>query len=388
MKNDGIPATCEALLSRMVAYNTVNTRYGGAKNGEAELASYLERLAEGWGLGVRRYPLGEGAFNLFVFAEVSPGGEWLLFDSHLDTVGGGGASGPVVEAAIRQGEIHGRGTCDTKGSGAAMLWALRLAVRLGELTRNVGIFFTVDEEAGMTGAMHVAREVLPGWGAPIRGIFVGEPTELTPLVAHNGVVRWTVVTHGRAAHSSDPTAGKSAISAMLRVVDAFEREYVPTASRTHPLTGAAAASVNVIRGGTQVNIIPDRCEIEIDRRLVPGETAGDALAKWDEIVRGVVARHPDVEVAYSGPAYVVPPLEDGLNAGFYAWMKPVLLAAGMDAEKRGARYVTNASHYAAAGVPTIVFGPGDIAQAHTEDEWLALDQLENAAGLYFELMHT
>jgi acetylornithine deacetylase len=228
---------------------------------------------------------------------------------------------------------------------------------------------------------------LPAWSAPIRGMFVGEPTELCPLVAHNGVVRWSVATRGRAAHSSDPTAGKSAISAMLRVVDAFEREYVPTASRTHALTGAAAASINVIRGGTQVNVIPDRCEIEIDRRLVPGETASEALAKWDEIVRGVVARYPDTEVAYSGMPYIVPPLEDGLNDAFYDWMKPILLTAGMDAEKRGARYVTNASHYAAAGVPTIVLGPGDIAQAHTEDEWLALDQLERAVGLYFELMH-
>lgn len=387
MKNDVIPASCEVLLSCMVAHNTVNARYLGAKSGEAELALYLERLAKNWGLGARRYFLGDGVFNLLVYAEVAAGQEWLLFDSHLDTVGGVGAGGPVLETTIRQGAIHGRGTCDTKGSGAAMLWALRLAVRLGKLTRNVGIFFTIDEEAGMTGAAHLAREVLPAWNAPIRGMFVGEPTELEPLVAHNGVVRWNVVTRGRAAHSSDPSAGKSAISAMLRVVDAFEREYVPTASRAHALTGSAAASVNVIRGGTQVNIIPDRCEIEIDRRLVPGETAGEALAKWDEIVQGIVAKHPGMEVSYSGAPYVVPPLESGPNEMLYAWMKPVLQAAGMDFEKRGARYVTNASHYAAAGVPTIVLGPGDIVQAHTEDEWLALEQLERAVGLYFELMH-
>ena len=117
------------------------------------------------------------------------------------------------------------------------------------------------------------KEFLP----KVRGVIVGEPTLLRPVVAHNGVIRWRTITRGRAAHSSDPSKGVSAISAMLRVVETLESKYVPSVTRTHPMTGRAAASVNTIRGGTAVNIIPAVCEIECDRRTVPGETAEQIL---------------------------------------------------------------------------------------------------------------
>jgi acetylornithine deacetylase len=252
--------------------------------------------------------------------------------------------------------------------------------------RNLGVLFTVDEEAWMTGAAAFARTALPQWPGPLRGIIVGEPTALKPVVAHNGVVRWTTATRGVAAHSADPSRGRSAITAMLKVVEALESRYVPRATRTHPLTGSAAASVNVIRGGTQANIIPERCEIEVDRRLVPGETAERALLDRDEIFAALRVSDSSLEIEAVGQPYIVPPLAPEANRALHAWISPVLSHHGLDVTATGARYVTNGSHYAATGVPVVILGPGELAQAHTKDEWLDVAQLRLAAEVYFGLM--
>jgi acetylornithine deacetylase len=376
------PNNVEELLAQMVAVDTVNAHYAGRASGEAKLAVQLEQLAAAWGLKTRRYDVERAGFNLLVYHERSPGADWLLGESHLDTVGVAGMTVAPFDAVTRDGRIYGRGTCDTKGSGAAMLWALHEAVRHGRAARNVGVLFTLDEEARMTGAAEFARVALPQWPGKIRGIIVGEPTLLQPVVATNGVARWTTVTRGVAAHSADPSRGRSAISAMLKVIEALERRYIPMVTRTHPLTGAAAASVNVIRGGTQVNIIPERCEIEVDRRLVPGETAQEVLAERDRILADVRTANRGLEVESLEPAYVVPPVAAEGNAALHAWASPILSRLGLDPTARGARYVTNGSHYAAAGAPVIVLGPGDLAQAHTKDEWLAVEQLRKAAEVY------
>jgi acetylornithine deacetylase len=259
-----------------------------------------------------------------------------------------------------------------------MLWALKTYAEGPVKPRNVGLLFAIDEEARMTGAQAFARTELKEFVPRIRGVIVGEPTLMKPVVAHNGVIRWRTRTSGKAAHSADPSKGVSAISLMLRALAAFESQYVPAVTRTHPLTGRAAASVNVIRGGSAVNIIPAQCEIECDRRTVPGETAEQVLAERDAVWRGHPVEHDAL--------YVVPAMDDRQGREFFRWMKPVLERHGCDATPRGAPYVTDASHYAAAGAPTIVLGPGELAQAHTKDEWLARSQLALAGQGYLDLM--
>lgn len=374
------PETLVELLAQMVSFDTVSYHFGGRPESEAALAEHLESLARGWGLQTRRCPVPEGNFNLLVTCETVPGGEWLLGESHMDTVAVAGMTVAPFDAKVEGGRLYGRGACDTKGSGAAMLWALREFARGGTRPRNAGVLFAVDEEARMTGAKAFARTELKDFLPKLRGVIVGEPTMLRPIVGHNGVVRWRTVTHGRAAHSSDPSKGISAISAMLRVAEVFEKSYVPTVTRSNPLTGKAAASLNVIRGGTAVNIIPGRCEIDCDRRTVPGETAEQVLRERDEALAaaGVEMEHDSL--------YVVPAFDEAAGRDFHRWMSPVLAAHGCDPTGRGAAYTTDASHYAAAGAPSVVLGPGDLAQAHTKDEWIELKQLERAVELYLALM--
>lgn len=381
-----LPHTCEELLEQMVAFDTVNARYLGHPSGEPALASHLESIAASWGFDHVRYPVADGLFNVVIRHESNPGGEWLLFESHLDTVGVIGMTVSPFSMQTHETRLYGRGVCDTKGSGAAMLWALRRLRDSGKLRLNIGVVFTVDEEAGMTGAASFARTALPAWPGKVAGIIVGEPTELRPIIAHNGIVRWTTVTHGRAAHSSDPAQGRSAISAMLRVVARLESHYASLVSaRVDPLTGNAAGSVNVIRGGTQVNIVPDRCEIEVDRRLIPGESATEVLAERDRLLAPLAQGPASIAFEHT-PAYVVPPLPAAPNLGLMRRLAPAFAQHGIHQAPGGARYATNASHYAAAGIPAIVVGPGSIAQAHTADEWLERVQLERATALYSSLM--
>jgi len=374
------PETCEELLARMVAVDTVNPRFGGRAEGQSLLAEEIERWAPAWGLSCRRLPVTGGQFNLLVAAESGADAPWLLFDSHLDTVAVAGMSVAPFALTDKRGHLFGRGSCDTKGSGAAMLWALRqFAGGQERPRRNVGVLFTLDEEAGMTGALAFAGTELKKLLPRLLGIVVGEPTGMHPVIATNGVLRWRTIARGVAAHSSTPSRGRSAISAMVRAIEAFESRYAPTVSATHPLTGRAAASINVISGGTQVNVIPEYCEIQCDRRLVPGETAPEALAGRDL----VWAEFPALE---HDRVFVVPPLPESSCERLYAWAAPVFGELGLDATGRGAAYVTNGSIYAEAGVQVLVLGPGHAAQAHTHDEWVARDQLEQAAKVYCALM--
>lgn len=372
------PQSCEELLAQMIAIETVNPFFGGPAAGQEKLVGRLETLAQAWGLATRRLSVPAGGDNLLITLEVDPAAPWLLFESHVDTVSTAGMTVDPLRVLIEGDRIYGRGACDTKGSGAAMLWALRDYAQAARRPHNVGVLFALDEEARMTGARAFAATELPAFLPRLRGIVVGEPTLMRPVIATNGVIRWKTITRGRAAHSSVPGNGKSAISAMLRVVDALETRYVPTVTASHPMTGRAAMSVNVIRGGTQVNIIPAHCEIECDRRTIPGETEAQVWAERDAVLAGHEVEHTDV--------YVVPAMGDGLSRGFLTLLQPVLAQHGLETAGRGEPYVTDASHFGAAGAAAIVIGPGDLAQAHTKDEWVSRRQLAQAVAVYGDLM--
>jgi acetylornithine deacetylase len=375
-----LPQSCEELLAQMVSFETINPDLGGPAGGEARLANHLEFLAHQWGMKTRRCPVGNETdrFNLLITVESDPAAEWLFFESHLDTVSVDGMTVPPFQLTVTGDRLHARGACDTKGSGAAMLWALRNYALLDRRPLNAGIIFSVDEETRMEGAQAFALGEMQAFVPRLRGIVVGEPTQLRPVVAHNGALRWRSITRGVAAHSADPTKGRSAIRAMLQVIAALEEKFIPLARREFPLTGRAAASINMIRGGTAVNIIPDYCEIVCDRRLVPGETAAEVLADRDAALAGLTVEHDG--------QYLAPPLPPGSSTALHAWMRPAFASMGLDPTAVGAAYATNASYYAAAGAPVLVLGPGNIAQAHTRDEWLERAALNKAVELYGALL--
>lgn len=385
--SNSFPDSPAHLLQRMVGFDTVNSQISGVPHAERELALWLETYAQNLGLGTQRLPFGDGDFNLLITLEVDVAKPWILFESHLDVVSVGGMTIDPFGGKIEDGKIWGRGACDTKGTGAAMLWALKEYQAHSEQPNNVALLFACDEEVAKAGALAFANEQFAQLGWRPEGVIVGEPTNLQPIVAHNGVLRGTITTRGVACHSSDPSNGRSAISAMVKVIDFLESRYIPNLDATHPLTGKAQGSINVIRGGTQFNIIPDSCEILYDRRLVPGENGAQEFVVIEKLLDELRETHADMEIEME-LVLLDPPLIVQEDGTFIDFVQGVLRAQGLPDQELGAPYGTDASTYCELGLSCIVLGPGDIIQAHTKDEWLALDQLEKAVEVYGALMKT
>lgn len=379
--------SCNELLKAMIAFDTVNSKLSGQPDAEAELARHLGETAKALGFATLRLPVTDGSFNLLILHEVRADAPWLLFESHLDTVSAANMTIPPFGGEIREGRIYGRGACDTKGTGAAMLWALKRYASECEGPNNIAILYSIDEEVGATGIGAFANEQLPQLAWRPIGAIVGEPTELKPVVAHNGSIRLTIETHGVAAHSCDPSRGRSAISMMVKVIEAIESRYIPNLTATHPLTGKAQCSINVIEGGVQSNVIPARCTITIDRRLVPGEDGQTVQPALERILDDLRQEHPELTAVQSKPR-IGNPLDPSVTGAFADAVCGVFEELGMPSEPSGEPYGTDGGALSRVGLPTVVVGPGNIAQAHTKDEWLDLAEFNRGVDVYLALMRS
>jgi acetylornithine deacetylase len=242
-----------------------------------------------------------------------------------------------------------------------------------------------DEENSKAGAIAFIEKQLPGLTWRPIGIIVGEATSCLPVVAHNGCIRWKIRTKGIAAHSSNPSLGESAITSMAKLLLEFDELYTSTVNASHPLTGIAACSVNTISGGSAVNIIPDVCEIEIDRRILPSEDSDKVKDEIKSVLSLISMNDPSIVIELSTP-FVDYPLDPKVNHDFSLHISEILEAANYSGAHRGAAYGTDASTYSEAGIPALVLGPGSIEQAHTKDEWLEIAELEKAVIIYSEIM--
>lgn len=303
----------------------------------------------------------------------------LLFEAHMDTVSAEGwpeAWDPVV----RDGRLYGRGACDTKGAMAAMLVALKRVMAEGAPTRPVLFLGACGEENGFVGS-----RAWSALGMKAACGVVGEPTRLEIVRAHKGAARWYVRTRGTSAHSSLRDQGVNAIVRMSKVIlclERFQREALD--NRRHELLGKATLSVGTIRGGQAVNIVPDLCEIQVERRLMPDENAASA---WSEIEKAL-ADDPEIdfEVEAVAKRKELPPLETPEDHPIVAAARRACEKALGAARVSGAPYATDGTMYAQIGIPCIVLGPGDSAQAHTIGEYVEIEQLEKAVDVYYSMM--
>jgi acetylornithine deacetylase/succinyl-diaminopimelate desuccinylase-like protein len=366
----------EQLLVRAVDISSVNAQLGGP--GEAVLAEMVHKHLIGLGLSAVRQEIDGNRANIVAVLEGSPA-PVLAFEAHMDTVA---TSGAAQARAVRlDGRIHGRGACDTKGSLVAMLEALRLLQAMPPKSRCTVVFAaTVDEEAGTVGVHHLLKD-----NPRLQLAVVGEPTGLASAIAHKGLLRFRIRALGSPAHASQPQLGVNAIYAIGPVLDALQRDVIPGfADVQHPLTGHPTMAVTTINGGVAENVVPGLCTIGIDRRLNPGETAEAALGAVDAALSGPWAQ--GVQVVRDEPWLTMPPLntppEHPLVTAMAEARRRVL---GVTDSAIGMPYGSNASWFSAAGVPAIVFGPGDISHAHSDDEWVELADVVRAAEVLAEL---
>ena len=367
------PRNVTELLRDLVAIPSVNPagEPGTGATGEQAMADYVADFLRALGAEVRLDEIEPGRPN--VVAEFRPATAQprarIAFAPHFDTVSVAGMTIAPFDPVIRDGRLFGRGSSDTKGPMAAALWALHEWAHSGARAQS-DIAWTflglMGEEAGQEGSRAVAAG---GFSSDLT--LVLEPTSLGVVTAHKGVLWLEVETAGVACHGSAPQNGRNAIYAMRRVLEVVETRFIPElAQYAHPTLGPATVNVGTIRGGSKINIVPDRCRIEIDCRLVPGADAAEVRARLESLLRDAAADFHVTELRHAAPLNTNEKLPWVVKLG--------AVARGFTT----APWYSDAAVLGHAGCPAVCVGPGSIAQAHTKDEFIALKDLEDGAAFF------
>ncbi len=358
------------ILRTIVAIPSVNPALADdeAIRGEARMVDWLEPWFAAKGFRTDRVGRTPGRPNLLARFGADAPRRSILFESHLDTVGVGGFQGDPFVLREEGGRLYGRGACDTKGPLAAFMAALDAKTLAALSAGGVQLIWlgAIGEETGNLGAEEAVAE-----GLRADECVVLEPTDLRIVHAHKGACWFTVATRGRAAHASDPARGESAILKMPAVWRILEEERSAAAKEfSDPILGEPTVSVGTIHGGAATNIVPARCEIQVDRRLMPGETAarvlGDLRARMASVPGGV-------EIALLKEGL---PFHTEVESGLVRRFGEALAAAGVEPHREGAAWCSDAGVLAGACRQTLVWGPGSIAQAHTTDEYIERASLD------------
>jgi acetylornithine deacetylase len=367
----------EKLLAELIALPSVNPAFLPPRHpnaGEKRVADFLATVAACAGLEVEFQKVLPNRSNFI--ARLRPKNkikQTILLAPHLDAVG---ADGTRFIPQRKNGRLHGRGACDTKGSIAAMLSALCELANAKSRPLETEIVFAglIDEEHAQAGSRALAAS---GFKANLA--IVGEPTRLQVVTAHKGSLWLELETRGKAAHGAMPQFGKNAIHEMARIVDLLETDYAAQLrKRKHPLLGSATVNVGTISGGTQPNIVPDFCKISVDRRTLPGETDAGVRREISGLLKAN-SLSANISSAKLAPAL---PLETNHKLPL---VQQFFKRVGQT-KPLGVHFFCDAAILSAGGIPSVVFGPGDIAQAHTADEWISLAELERGKNLLLRFL--
>lgn len=334
------------------------------------------------GFDVRTLSHAPGKPNLV--AEWGPAdGPLLAFNAHLDVVPIGDESAwshPPFGAEIADGRVYGRGAGDDKASVTAQVMGAIALARSGvPLRGRLAVTEVADEETSGDGANHVIAEA----GLDPFGVIVGEQTLNRVAIGEKGTAGVNILVTGRTAHGALPWEGANAIEGIAHVIVALGRDYYPLLrERTHPYFMPSSASVNLIEGGVKANVVPDRCSIFIDRRLIPGEDPAETTAEVRAIAESAIADLPGLSVEVR-PSFEMRAATMSKPDGN---LSQAMLAAnrflGLSPELTGFSMATDGRHFAAAGYPTIIYGPGDPKLAHVPDEWVGIDEVLEATRAY------
>lgn len=354
------------LAQRLVRIDSVNPSLVPGAEGEAALAHFVAGFLENRGVDVELRDALTGRPNVIARIAGTGGGPSVLLCCHLDTVSVEGMSDPF-SGAIEGGRLFGRGSQDVKGGLAAMLAA---AVILSKMRPkgDVLVAGVADEEAYSAGT-----EALLSWGIRADMAIVFEPSELDVVVAHKGFAWLKIATRGVAAHGSRPAEGVDAIAHMGRVLAALEAKGVELAQRPrHHLLGEASLHASLIRGGRELSSYPDRCELDIERRTLPGETLHGVVREMEQLLEALSSDprfRAELELSLYRAAFEISE-QDALPQT----LKEAATRIQGRCDLVGMTGWTDSALLAEAGIPAVVFGPGG-AGLHGIEEWGDTEQI-------------
>jgi acetylornithine deacetylase len=365
-------------LMEMIAIKSENPFDEEPRQGyrEKEMGEYLaDRMSE-LGMEVTCRDVLPGRPNVFGTIKGTGTGPTLMLAGHMDTARSDGYD-TAYDVHEKNGLIHGRGACDMKAAIAAYLEVARLLKESKTTLRgDLIIAGLIDEEFRMLGSQDVGRN------GPVadQGI-IGEPTDLRVCPSNKGRVSTFIRTYGKAAHSSVPEKGNNAVIHMANVIQAFsDYNEILLTQTPHPLCGHGRFNPGVISGGVQVNMVPDLCTLEVDRRTLPGETKDDVYKEFSERLNAIAQHNKDFKYDITEPSWLIPPNDISPREPVVQSLLKAYLAVNGEATEVTAFVAgSDAPHM---GFSTVVCGPGSINQAHSTSEFVSVDQLIRATNMY------
>jgi acetylornithine deacetylase len=340
------------LLRELVSIDSVNPSLVPGGSGENEIAHAILNVMRTAGLDVEITEVAPGRPNVVAVLEGRGPGRSLMLCGHTDTVGVQGMESPF-DPVERDGQLYGRGSQDMKGGVAAMLCAAADLASSGGLSSGRLIVAAIaDEEHGSLGAQALVKD----WRAD--GAVVTEPTDLKVAVGHKGFSWIEITTEGRAAHGSRPHEGRDAIFRMGRVLGRLEKlDCELQQRRPHPIQGTASLHASIVGGGRELSTYPDHCVLQVERRTTSEEPDGVALVEIQTMLAAL--KLEDQEFGYSTRLILDrPPFETPAQHELPQLLLEAVRRIGRKTDRGGVSFWTDAAFLSAAGIPTVVFGPG------------------------------
>lgn len=364
-------------LSNMVRTPSVNPFGGplGQTEGEEGMATFYAARMQELGMEVQHREVTTGRRNVWGRIRGRGEGPSVMMVGHLDTVGVSDYVDPF-EPRVAQDRLYGRGSCDMKAGLAAYLEVARQLIESGDLRGDLIVAGVVDEEHGMSGSIDFGKT-----GPAVDFAIVGEPTGLEIACAHKGQINSVLRTFGKAVHSSVPELGDNAITRMGRILGYLDEYAAELSTRPkHEICGLPKFNVGVIRGGSNVSSVPDICEVELDRRTVPGENGESFVRELRELLSEAKIGQDATQIEILSPRFEVSPLDlpvdSPLTTAFRTAYENIRGAVPTLSAFPGSTDAPNLQ------CPAIVCGPGHIAQCHSLDEFVEIAQVSDAVRIY------
>tara|TARA_B100000745_G_scaffold290637_1_gene229712 strand:+ start:114 stop:1286 length:1173 start_codon:yes stop_codon:yes gene_type:complete len=374
------------VLQDLVRIPSVNPDLVTGADGEAKIASYIADTLDGWGLEVQVREITEGRPNVIATLKGTGGGQTLLFNGHMDTVGVEGMAEPY-SGEVRDGRLYGRGAIDMKGSLAATMAATKGLIDSGITLRGSVIFtYVADEEYASIGTSAIADDIRQGRLRRPDGAVNTEATGLRVGVGHKGFTWLEVVTEGKAAHGSRPDLGVDAIAQMGKLLVEVDRlQGQLAAGAQHPLLGAGSVHASLVNGGREMSSYPGRCTLKLERRTVPPETADSVAEELEKIISRLSIEDPGFH-ASSRVMFVRNPWQADPRSQIVKTTAAAIEAVtGTPSTTMTQTGWLDSALLGDVGIPTVICGPSGEG-LHAEVESIDVTSLGTCAEIYEEII--